>query len=350
MRVSVYECPPVSVNDVLFHTPVLLQVLASRVVVVPVVLSLSVAVAQSYVTVSVQTTRYQNDRTPPPAGALKFCATELSPSNGELLPTLAADAPLCAVVATAVLPALVQLASPLSNPPLVIPLDAVTVSVTVALCVALGALPMTVTGYVPGAVVASTLSVSVELEPAVTAPGLKDAVAPAGIPLAESVSVSAEPLVTAVEIVDVALPLCTAETLLGFALIEKSLGAGVTVRVTAVLCVALEAVPVTVTEYGPGVVAAPTLMVSVEPPPAVVVGGLNEAVAPAGTPLALSVTVSAEPLVTAVEMVDVALPPWTADTLAGSEPIEKSLGADVTLCVPGETWGGGEGRRVRGRH
>ena len=47
MRVSVYECPPVSVNDVLFHTPVLLQVLASRVVVVPVVLSLSVAVAQS---------------------------------------------------------------------------------------------------------------------------------------------------------------------------------------------------------------------------------------------------------------------------------------------------------------
>ena len=176
-------------------------------------------------------------------------------------------------------------------------------------------------------------SVSVELPPAVTAPGLKDAVAPEGSPLAESVTVSADPLMAAVGIVDVALPPCTAETLLGLALIEKSLGAGVTVSVTVVVCVALGAVPVTVTEYGPGVVAAPTLKVSVELPPAVMVGGLNEAVAPAGTPPALSVTVSAEPLVTAVEMVDVALPPWTADTLAGFAPIEKSLGAAVTVSV-----------------
>ena len=176
-------------------------------------------------------------------------------------------------------------------------------------------------------------SVSVELPPAVTAPGLKDAVAPEGSPLAESVTVSADPLMAAVEIVDVALPPCTAETLLGLAPIEKSLGAGVTVSVTVVLCVALGAVPVIVTEYGPGVVAAPTLKVNVEPPPAVVVGGLNEAVAPAGTPLAPSVTVSAEPLVTAVEMVDVALPPWTADTLAGLALIEKSLGVAVTVSV-----------------
>ena len=176
-------------------------------------------------------------------------------------------------------------------------------------------------------------SVSVELPPAVTAPGLKEAVTPEGSPLAESVTVSADPLMAAVEIVDVALPPCTAETLLGLALIEKSLGAGVTVSVTVVVCVALGAVPVTVTEYGPGVVAAPTLKVSVELPPAVMVGGLNEAVAPAGTPLVLSVTVSAEPLVTAVEMVDVALPPWTADTLAGFAPIEKSLGAAVTVSV-----------------
>jgi hypothetical protein len=51
-----------------------------------------------------------------------------------------------------------------------------------------------------------TASVSVELPPAVTEPGLKDAVAPVGSPLAESVTFSAEPLVTAVEIVDVVLP------------------------------------------------------------------------------------------------------------------------------------------------
>src|SRR2546425_4450624 len=132
MRLSVYECPPVSVNDVLFQTPVLLQVLGSRVVVVPVVLSLSVAVAQSYVTLSVQTTRYQKERTPPAAGALKVCATELSPANGELLPTLADDVPLWAVVETAVLPELVQPVSPLSNPPLVIPVGGSAVGPPVA--------------------------------------------------------------------------------------------------------------------------------------------------------------------------------------------------------------------------
>ena len=83
----------------------------------------------------------------------------------------------------------------------------------------------------------------------------------------------------------------------------------------------------------PGVVALPTLRVSVELPPAVMVGGLSEAVTPAGTPLALSVTVCAAPLVTAVEMVDVVLPPWTADTLLGLALIEKSLGAAATVSV-----------------
>src|SRR2546425_459912 len=146
MRVSVYGCPPVSVNDLLFHTPVLLQVLGSRVVVVPLVLSLSVTVAQSYVTLSVQTTRYQNDRTPPAAGALKVCARELSPANGELLPTLADEVPLRAVVEIAVLPALVQPVRPLSKPPLAIPLAEVTLNDTVALWFALGAVPVTVSG------------------------------------------------------------------------------------------------------------------------------------------------------------------------------------------------------------
>jgi hypothetical protein len=48
------------------------------------------------------------------------------------------------VVEIAVLPALVQPVRPLSNPPLVIPLEAVTVRVTVAPCVALVAVPVTV--------------------------------------------------------------------------------------------------------------------------------------------------------------------------------------------------------------
>jgi len=156
---------------------------------------------------------------------------------------------------------------------------------------------------------------------------------PEGSPHAESVTLSAEPLVRAVEIVDVALPPCTADTLLGFAPIEKSLGAAVTVSVTVVLWIALGAVPVTVTEYGPGVVAAPTLSVSVELPPAATDPGLKDADAPEGSTLAESATVSADPLITAVEMVDVALPPWTADTLLGLALIEKLLGAAVTVSV-----------------
>src|SRR5206468_3655427 len=144
---------------------------------------------------------------------------------------------------------------------------------------------------------------------------------------------SGEPRRTVVAMVDAALPPCAAETLRGLAPSVKSLGAAVTVSVTVVLWVALGAVPVTVTEYGPGVVAGSTVNVSVELPPAVIALGLKDAVAPAGTPLAENVTLSAEPLVRADERVGVGLPPWTADALLGLALIEKLLGAAVTVSV-----------------
>src|SRR5436189_381635 len=99
----------------------------------------------------------------------------------------------------------------------------------------------------------------------------------------------------------------TNERLVGLALIEKSSdgGAAVTVKLTEVLCVALAAVPVTVRVYVPGA-AVPAPTVSVELPPAVTELGLSVAVVPAGVPLTVRLTVSAEPLVTAVEIVDVA--------------------------------------------
>jgi hypothetical protein len=75
---------------------------------------------------------------------VKVCATELSPLKGVLLPTLADEVPPWAVVEIAVLPALDQPVRPLSNPPLVIPLEAVIVSVTVVPWVALVAVPVTV--------------------------------------------------------------------------------------------------------------------------------------------------------------------------------------------------------------
>ena len=90
------------------------------------------------------------------------------------------------------------------------------------------------------------LIVSVELPPAVTVLGLKDAVAPAGSPLALSVSVCAFPLVTVVLMVEVPLWPWTTDTLFGLALIEKSSGR-VTVSETEVLWVAEAPVPVTVT-------------------------------------------------------------------------------------------------------
>jgi hypothetical protein len=100
----------------------------------------------------------------------------------------------------------------------------------------------------------------------------------------------------------------------------------VTVSETLVVCVALVPVPVTVTVYVPGAVAAPTVNVSVELPPAVTGVGLNVAVVPLGTPLAVSDTVWADPLVTAVEIVVLTLAPCCALTLAGLAVIEKSLG------------------------
>jgi hypothetical protein len=138
-------------------------------------------------------------------------------------------------------------------------------------------------GYVPAAVPLPTFRVSVELPPAPTDVGLNVAVTPDGWPLALRATFCAVPLVTAVEIVDDPLEPCWTETLVGFALIEKSFGGGaVTVSVTVVLCVATEPVPVTVIVYGPVAVDAPTASVSVALPPVVTDAGVSVAVVPAG--------------------------------------------------------------------
>jgi len=203
----------------------------------------------------------------------------------------------------------------------------VTESETVVLCVLLVAVPVTVIGYVPVIVEASTVKVSVELPPAVTDAGLKEALTPAGnVPVLKAM-LWALPLVIPVEIVDEPVPPCATETEPGFALMEKSFGGGgaVTVRFTLVECVALAAVPVTVIGYVPGVVAAPTVSVSVEPPPAVTEAGLNAALTPAGRAPVLSATDSAVPLTSVVEIVEEVLLPCCADTLVGLALIEKSF-------------------------
>src|SRR5213593_218069 len=76
----------------------------------------------------------------------------------------------------------------------------------------------------------------------------------------------------------------------------------------------------------------------VELVPAVTAAGLNYAGAPAGRPVALKVTFCAEPLVTAVAMVDDPLEPCWIEPLVGSALIEKSFagaaGHPGSLNVP----------------
>jgi hypothetical protein len=116
-------------------------------------------------------------------------------------------------------------------------------------------------------------------------------------------------------------------------------GAAVTVRPTVVVCVAVEPVPVTVIVYVPGAVDAPALTVIVDEPPPVSDEGLNPTVVPAGWPLAVSVTVWAEPEVTVVAMAELPAAPGATVTLPGEAPSEKSeTGAGVTVRLMDVEW------------
>ena len=70
---------------------------------------------------------------------------------------------------------------------------------------------------------------------------------------------------------------------------------------------------------------APAVSVSVELLPVVTEVGLNDAVAPAGRPLAERVTDCELPVVNAVEMVLVPDPPGATEMLVGLAEIEKSF-------------------------
>src|SRR6266496_1269622 len=156
----------------------------------------------------------------------------------------------------------------------------------------------------PVAVPPPTLTVIGDEPPAVIEGGLKPTVVPAGAPVALRFTDWATPLVTAVPIIELPLEPCGTLRLLGLAPIEKS--EAPTVRPTVVVWVAPALVPVTVLVLKPTVV-------------------------PAGWPLALRLTACAEPLVTAVLIVDVPLEPCATLRLLGLAPIEKSEGAAAQL-------------------
>ncbi len=108
------------------------QVLGRTVVVLPVVLSFSVAVAQSWLTVSGQVTLYQKDSWLLPVGAVKVCLIDDAPLVGDVEPSSAAYVPLWGpdVVTPVAGPLAVQPDRvPVSKPPLTIPPGLVTVRV-----------------------------------------------------------------------------------------------------------------------------------------------------------------------------------------------------------------------------
>lgn len=119
---------------------------------------------------------------------------------------------------------------------------ALTVIDAVAACVVVD-VPVTVN--VVGGAVVEAVTVSVALPPAAIVPDENDPLAPAGRPVTESAIDCVLPFTAAVVTEYVVLLPATMERLAGDTAMEKS-GDPVTVRVTVVECVALGAVPVTV--------------------------------------------------------------------------------------------------------
>ena len=120
----------------------------------------------------------------------------------------------------------------------------------------------------------------VEAPPAVTELGLRVAVRPAGV-IAVRLTVPAEPATSAVLTVLVLDVPCTMVRLLGLAVIEKSFpGAAVTLTNSCTWWEIGPSVPTAAMPWRPIGTAGPTVIVIVEPPPAVIEEGLKVAVRP----------------------------------------------------------------------
>jgi hypothetical protein len=184
----------------------------------------------------------------------------------------------------------------------------VTVRVTVAVCVTPPPVPVTVIVDVPAAAAVPALRVSVE-EPAPPEmlTGLKLAVTPEGIPVAERVTALLNPPETALVIVDV--PELPATTLTEEGLAERvKLGVVpfVTVSVMKAVFVTPPPVPVTVIVEVPAAALVLAVSVSVDvPAPPEMLAGLKLAVTPLGKPLADRLMVLLNPPETALVIVDV---------------------------------------------
>lgn len=168
-----------------------------------------------------------------------------------------------------------------------------TVTAMVGVCVTEPEVPLIVTVVGPPvAAVAVEVRVST-LVPVVEGFGLKEAVTPAGSPLAERVTPPVKPVPALTVILSVLLLPCTIKTALA-AGDRVNVGAALTVSDTVVDAVLLPEVPLMVTVTGPLIVA---VAAAVSVSTLVLVVGLvaKVAVTPLGKPLAESVTPPANP-------------------------------------------------------
>ena len=206
-----------------------------------------------------------------------------------------------------------------------------TLKVTVVVCTSDPFVPVIVSVELAAGVVPDVVTVSVD-EPVlpVILVGLNTAVAPAGKPETVNPTFPASPFTAVLLIVYVVLPPITTCCVAGFPVSVKFLTASVTV----VLFVADPLVPVTVNvAFPPGVAEVVVTVMVVVPAPPVIVAGLNDAVAPAGKPLAEGVTVPVNPFTAATVTVYVVLPPAVTVWLDGLAVIVKFRTPNVAVAV-----------------
>ena len=153
--------------------------------------------------------------------------------------------------------------------------------------------PVTVTVTVP--VAAVLLAVNVNELVLVVPAGLKDALTPLGIPVADMPTLPVKPFCGVTVMVLVPLPPCVTVRLFGDAeSVKLATGTGFTVRETVTVFDKLPDVPVIVTVTVP--VAAVLLAVKVNELVLVVLLGLNDALTPLGNPVADKLTLPLKPL------------------------------------------------------
>jgi hypothetical protein len=203
-----------------------------------------------------------------------------------------------------------------------------TTSDAAAACVSGAASPVIVSVDGPVGVLAALVTVSVDVPDAVIVSGENDAVTSAGRPDALSLTEPVKPLSAPIVTVNVVPAPWMTDLEAGLAEIVKSgTGAGLIVSVALVERTTGPLVPVNVIAGVPVGVEALVASVTVDVPDVVIDAGENVAVAPWGSPVALSPTVPVKPFTAPIVTVKVVLLPCVMVREAGVRVIVKSAAA-----------------------